>query len=383
MASSAVDVVAGGPPPVDPYEPAAPAWALAEGLAVRGRTVRVLYASAPAASRPPGPSGVAAVPVEVRLRRPGSASDPAEFAREAGAHLSPDAVAVLRDPVGLGVLGTPRRPSRPRVVGFVHGLGISEFDRVRSKPGARGVAARIDSWREGHTIRRLEKAAIAEADRLVFDDAEVGTALAREYAVPAGRMLAVARAVARGPTPPEWATARGALGLPTDVPVVAALCSSEAPGPSGADRAREAFQRVRPFFSGARLVVAGSTVPLGPGLVVAPRRDTETFVRALAAADVAVFPPRVAGFDPGVVLALRQGVAAVTLPTVRLPADVGRAVRVVESDDPGDLASALADLLADLAQRRELAARGRELAPRFDPGTVVGELEGAGVLPAP
>ena len=119
------------------------------------------------------------------------------------------------------------------------------------------------------------------------------------------------------------------------MPVVAAICSSEAPGPAGVDAAREAFQRIRPFFAGARLVVVGSTVPVGPGVVSAPRRDIESFVRALASADIALFAPRAPGFDPGVVLALRQNVAAITLPSVRFPFDPDHAVRTLEGGRPG------------------------------------------------
>lgn len=381
MAPHAIDIVAGGPPPMDPYEPAAPAWALAEGLAIGGRSVRVLYASPSAAGHVPPPPGVAAVPVELRLRHTGSASDPANFAREAGARVRPEADSILRDPVGLGPLGSPRRAGHPQLIGFVRSLGITEFDRGRTGPGSRGVAQRLDSWRERRTIRRLERAAISEADRLLYDDPEVGAGLAREYSIPAERSLAVPRAVAHGPPPPTRAKAREALGIPSDVPVVTMICSSEAPGPAGVDAAREAFQRIRPFFAGARLVVAGSTVPVGPGVVSAPRRDIESFVRALASADIALFTPRASGFDPGVVLALRQNVAAITLPSVRFPFDPDHAVRALESVDPGDFASALAELLADPAQRREQAARGRTYAARFEPARVIADLEHAGVLP--
>jgi len=380
MASQAIDIVAGGPPPADPYEPSASAWAFAEGLAAGGRSVRVVYASPPSANRAASPAGVEAAPVEVRLRRPGSATDPADFARAAGARLRPEADSVLRDPVGLGVLGGRGLGPR-RVVGVARSLGIADFERGRAGPGPRGVAARLEVWRERRTVRRLERAAIGEATRLLYDDPEVGAALAREYAVPPEKTFAVAQPVAQGPAPPAREKARGALGLPVDVPVVVALCASDSAGPSGADGARDAFQRVRPFFPGARLVVAGSTVPVGPGIVCAPRRDTESFVRAVASADLVVVAPRVQGFDPGIVLAFRQGVAVVTVPSVRLPFDAERVVRKVDANDPGGLASALAELLADPAQRRELATRAHDHAARFDPARVVADLEGAGVLP--
>ena len=192
MAPHVIDIVAGGPPPLDPYEPAAPAWALAEGLASGGRSVRVLYPSPSVAPRVAPPPGVTVVPVELRLRHTGSASDPADFAREAGARVRPEADSILRDPVGLGPLGSHRKAGHPRLIGFVRSLGISEFDRGRAGAGSRGVAQRLDSWRERRTIRRLERAAISEADRLLYDDTEVGAGLAREVLDPG-------RAEPRGP----------------------------------------------------------------------------------------------------------------------------------------------------------------------------------------
>jgi glycosyltransferase involved in cell wall biosynthesis len=57
---------------------------------------------------------------------------------------------------------------------------------------------------------------------------------------------------------------------------------------------------------------------------------------------------------------------------VRFPLDPGRAVRTVGSDDPADLAAALAELLADTRERRDLSVAGERYADRFDPERVAG-----------
>ena len=121
-------------------------------------------------------------------------------------------------------------------------------------------------------------------------------------------------------------------------------------------------------------MVVGAPAPTEPGVHAVTDRDRTTFVRALAAADVAIFLPRTPGFDPGVVLALRQGVAPVVRPTVRLPGDPSSAVRRLPNDDPGELSSAIAELIADPAGRRALVENGRAYAERFLPERVASDL---------
>ncbi len=174
--------------------------------------------------------------------------------------------------------------------------------------------------------------------------------------------------------------ARASFRIPADVPVVVAPAAFEQPEPSGIDRARQAFRRVRSFFPGARLIVVGVSAPTEPGVAVAPERDAGTFGRALSAADVAVFDRRVPGFDPGVVLALRAGRCVIVGPNVRLPVDPSEALRTVVSDDPGEFASVLAEVLADPAVRRALTATGTRYAGAFDPARVA-EVVAAATLP--
>jgi glycosyltransferase involved in cell wall biosynthesis len=241
----------------------------------------------------------------------------------------------------------------------------------------------VDSWRDRRAVRRLERVALEEADRIFCDSPSLADELAAAYRIARGRILPTVPPVALGAEPPARDAARADLGLPTDVPVVAALAASENPEEAGIDRAREAFRRIRPLFPGVRLVVAGAEAPTEPGVHATPERERAVFVRALAAADVAVFARRLPGFDPGLVLALRQGVAPVVLPTVRLPPDSDGAVRRVPSDEPGELSSAVAELVADLAQRRALAAQGPGFATQFLPERVAGELLEGSVASVP
>jgi glycosyltransferase involved in cell wall biosynthesis len=381
MEARTVDLLAAGPPPADPYEPASSAWALAEGFRAHATTVRVLYPAGPDGAAPP--AGVDSVAIEVPIRRPGAAVEPAEFARTAGRRIRADADLVLRDPSGLGPLGIVHRAGTPRLVVIVRGLELREYDRERSARAPSGFVDRVDTWRDRRTVRRLERAALEEADRIFCDAPALRRELADAYRIPDDRIAPTVPPVAVGGPPPPRDDARGALGLPTDVAVVATLASFEDPDAAGVDRAREAFRRIRPLFPGVRLVIAGATAPVEPGVHADPERSLGAYQRALAAADVALFPRRPAGFDPGLVLALRQGVAPVALPSARLPVAPDGAVRYTESDDPSDVSSAVAELVADLAQRKALAARGPRSAEPFRPDRVAADLLDAKIMVAP
>jgi len=365
MASRTVDVVAAAAPSADPYAPGTTAWALATALARAGDRVQVLYPADRDA--PSAPTEVTGVPLELPLRHPGAAVEGAELASAAGRRVRPTADLVVRDPVGLGPLGG-RRASRggPLLVGFVRGLELATYDQLRSA-GAAGFRDRLDRWRDRRSVRRLEEGALREADRLFVDDPEMGKLLSTEYSVPANRVRTSLPPVPPLPSAPSADAARGNFRIPTDVPVVAAPAAFESPEASGTDRAREAFRRVRSFFPGARMIVTGTTAPTEAHVASAVGRDGATLAAALAAADVAVFDRRVPGFDPGAVLALRAGRAVIVGPGVRFPADPGDAVRTLTSDDPGEFASVLAELLADPASRRPMAAAGSAFARRFEP----------------
>jgi hypothetical protein len=372
MAPRSVDLVAGGAPPVDLYDPTAPAWALAVGFRTEGWSVRVLYPAGPGGGPPP--DGIPATAVPIALKRPGAPEEPAEFARGAGRLVREDAELVVRDPCGLGSVGLGRGPRRPRLAALVHALELATYDRERAGRSASGFVDRLDAWRDRRLVRRLERLALLEADRLFCDGPELAAALAREYGMSGSRVRELVPPVASPPTIPPRDQARGALGFPTDVPVVAALASVPDATAAGIDRVREAFRRVRPLFPGARMVIAGAASPPEPGVTVTPQRDLATFAQAISAADFSVLARRYPGFDPGAILSLRLSVPAVLLPGVLLPVDPKGSVRRLETDDAGDLASALADLIADPAARHALAEPGKAYADRFLPERVAHEI---------
>jgi glycosyltransferase involved in cell wall biosynthesis len=376
MPGRTVDVVAVGPPPLDPYEPAASAWALAAALAARGDDVRVLHLPGSAADRVP--PGVTAVPVEIPLRRPGGPVEPAEFAAAAGRRLRKPVDLVLRDPVGLGSLGARRaRRASPLIGAFARAIELRAFEGERQGISPTGFVDRLDTWRDRRSVRRLERVALEEADRLFYDAPEVARSLTEEYGVAERKLVALPPAVPALPPLPTREASRHDLRIPLDVPVVVAPTAFEAPASSGVDRVLEAFRRVRPFFPGVRLVLCGALAPSDPGVIVLPGRRADTLSDALASADVAVFARRVPGFDPGVVLAARASVPPIVLPDARLPVDPAGGVRVAASDDPGDLASALAELLADPAVGQEVGRAAARFAEAFLPERVAAALDQA------
>ncbi len=369
MASRTVDVVATGPPSSDPYDSASSAWALARALTSGGDDVVVLHPAGATGSA--APNGTRALPVDLPLRRPGAAVEGAEFAAAASKRLRKGVDLVLRDPAGLGRLGLRRsKGGAPIVAAFVRGIELDSFDQERAGRPRTGIRDRLDTWRDRRAVRRLEEAALREADRLFYDSASLPTELLRRYGIPERRFRPALPPVPVLPPAPTREEARASFRIPADVPVVVAPAAFDQPEPSGIDRAREAFRRVRSFFPGARLIVVGTSAPVEPGVAVAPERDGGTFARALAAADIAVFARRAPGFDPGVVLALRAGRCVIVGPAVRLPVDPAAAVRTLPSDDPGEFASLLAELLADPAARRALSLGGEQYAAAFDPARV-------------
>ncbi len=369
MAGRSVDLVAAGPCPADPYDPAAPAWALAAGIAARGDRVRVLHPLGPSSAEPP--VGVEAVPVEIPLRRPGAAVEGATIASVAGRRLRPDAELVIRDPIGLGpLLGGRRRGGSPSLHGVVRGVELAAYDGVASHQHPVNFMGRVETWRDRRSVRRLEREALGEADRLFYDNPEVPAVLTREYSVDPRLLTEAPTPVLGGPLPSRE-EARRDLRLPLDVLVVAAPVLSEDPSAPEVDRVQESFRRVRSLFVGARLVGVGAPVArVEPGVAWVAGRDTASFERALVAADVALVAPSAPRFDVGSILAMRARCAVLASPLVQFSTPPEGAVRFAPSPDPADLAAALAELLADPEQRRHLVEAGRSFAARFEPERV-------------
>ena len=367
MPGRTVELLAPGPCPVDPYDPAAAPWALAAGIASWGDRVRVLHPPGPAGGVPP--SGVETLVVDIPRRRPGAAVEEAVFADAVGRRLRPEADLVVRDPLGLGRLRPGGRRDAPSVLGVVRALEPLRSDPPTSS-GPAGWLDRVDSWRDRRAVRRREAEAIAEAERIFCSDPALTAALQREYGVDP-RRLAEAPTPVLGGSPPTRAAARASLHLPLDVLVVAAPLGSDDPKAPGASAALDAFHRARSLFAGARLVAVGAPAPRSePGATWDPDRSRGAYERALAAADLAVDAPEHPSFVPGAVLAWRAGCPLLATPELRLPDPAGSAVRLASSADPADLAAALAELLADGEQRRRLAEAGRRYGERFEPERV-------------
>ena len=376
MASRTVDLVAIGPAPTDPYSSLAGVWSMARAAVERGDRVRVLF---PRGTRGgPPPEGVVAEDVSFPLRRPGTTLEDADYASAAGRRIRPDAELVVRDPAGIGPLGVAARlAAHPHLVSFVRSIGIREFDREHDGSAASGFVDRLGVWRDRRAVRRLERAALLEPEILFCEVPGLADALVAEYGIARARLRPTTSPVPALADAPSRTAARERLGIPPDVPTVVAPIAPDAVEGPGTDLVREAFRRIRPLFPGVRLVVAGASAPSEPGVLAVPARDAGALATALAAADVALIAPRHRGFDPGIVFAQRAGCATIATGSAELPLAPGAAVRVPPSEDPGDIASSLAELVADPAACREMAVAGREYARRFDPRRCWEEIDAA------
>lgn len=376
MALRTIDLIALGSPTSDPYDPSATAWALARAYATRGDDVRVIRPEGP--SQAPQPEGVASLEITVPLRRPGAAVDQAAFASEAGRHVRPTADVIVRDPSGLGAIrARGRSGGHPPLVAFVRLIELHAFDRERGRLTPRRWTDRLDTWRDRRDVRRFEKAALTEADVLFVDAPGLASAIATEYVVPAERVRTALPPVPDLPPPASRDAARAMLDIPRDVPVAVSPVPENGKDTGGVDRARETFRRIRPLFPGARLIIVGASPPTEPGLVAIPRRDAEAFGLGFAAANVALFAQNRGTFDPMVIGAMRAGCAVAAVPSLHLPVDPGDALKYAPTDDPGDLASILAELFADPALARETAAHGVEHSALYHPDRIVRAIDEA------
>lgn len=367
----AVDLIAPGPPPIDPYDPAAPAWTLARGLRARGVDVRVVYpGGGPGAA---APEGLASERFPALPPHLGYAQGDAELARTAARHVRPHVDLVVRDPLRPGPLGLPHRAGSAMIAGIVRGL---EWDAAPAEGlggGAKGRTGLLGRWRERSSVRRLEAAALREAGVLLCEGDRLAGRLREVYGLAVGPDRLVSRGVDVPPAVPSRTEARLALGVPPDDPVVVAVSPQEDAGHESLQVAGEAFARLRPIFAGAHLLLAGAPSSGGNAVSVLPSRDLTQLVPALAAGDLAVFVGPRPSWDPGVALALCVGTLPIVAREAYLPAEVEPAIRRVEGTPP-ELASALAELLADPAARRERTQLGRQIAARFTPTSVADEL---------
>jgi glycosyltransferase involved in cell wall biosynthesis len=111
------------------------------------------------------------------------------------------------------------------------------------------------------------------------------------------------------------------------------------------------------------------------GLVHLGHVDRARLVRLFQAASVFLYPSLYEGFGLPVAEALACGVPAVVSRTSSLPEVVGDAGLTVEPLDPGAIAGAVRDLLANPARAAELGQRGIERARSFRWERAAAEME--------
>ncbi|MCI4345745.1 MAG: glycosyltransferase family 4 protein [Thermoplasmata archaeon] len=350
-------------------------WELAAELHARGHTPRVLYPT----ERPVVPSpyrGVPGVPVPlVKVPRRPFGRD-IEAGKVASHCLDPTVDVVVGNDEKAGALTLPvsKRGARPVRVQIVHDVALHTFDTLRPLEPKRGLRQSVGNWLDRRTLRKLEGTALAQAQLLLVGSEMNRGLVERYYGIPARRIHLQPHGV---PDPLNVGTreeARGALRIPTDVPVV--LFVGRTPERQGLPAALEAFRRMRPLFAGVRFVVVGSTLPTEPGVLSLGLVDEETKARAYRSADVFLFPAKYEGFGLAPREAMRYGIATIASSQVPLEgAESPKEVRVVRSDDAGEYASELADLLADTGARREMAERGRLWADQFSYARMAAQFE--------
>lgn len=139
-----------------------------------------------------------------------------------------------------------------------------------------------------------------------------------------------------------------------------------------------AFARLAPAIP-HRLVIAGRKDPrYYPGLSAEAERlglghrvrffdyvDSENLPALYAGADVFVYPSLYEGFGLPPLEAMACGTPVVTSNTSALPEVVGEAALVVDPLDPGALASAIAEILANPVRRERLRALGFQRVSQF------------------
>ncbi|MCI4331634.1 MAG: glycosyltransferase family 4 protein [Thermoplasmata archaeon] len=351
-------------PPGDPTSGLSRAvWELSASLSARGHRVRVLY---PDDHRPQAREhrGVAVVPVPLTGTRRRPFGRDIAFGRNASRALDRSADLLIANDEKAGALELPTGARAPVFGYFVHDIALHTFDTLRPLEERRGLRQTLGNWVDRRTLVRLEGKGIRAAAAVVVASAYNRELLQRYYPMPAERVHLVPHGV---PDPLDVGTreeCRTSLNVPVDVPTVAFI--GRTPDRQGLPVALEAFKRVRVFFPGARFLVVGSPVRSGTGVMGLGVVDEETKAKVLRAADVFIFPAKYEGFGLAPREAMRYGLATIVsrhVPMEGLPDQ--EACRVVASDDPGEFASDLAELLADPALRREIGTRGREYADRF------------------
>jgi glycosyltransferase involved in cell wall biosynthesis len=226
--------------------------------------------------------------------------------------------------------------------------------------------------------RPFRRAAIRRAAGLIAASRTEIHRLRRDYGVPEERLAWIPNAFdARRWEPEDRGTARAALGVPADVPVVVWHGRVEVHS-KGLDLLVEAWRSVCAERSGAPplLLLVGSAqddevfrrslATLPPGVVRWEDRfvlDRALLWRYLSASDIAVRPSRTEGFSVALVEAMTCGLPVVATEASGVAEALGDDVGiVVPRGDATALAAAIGRLIDDEPLRRTLGDRARRRA---------------------
>ncbi|MCI4348719.1 MAG: glycosyltransferase family 4 protein [Thermoplasmata archaeon] len=359
-----IEVLATAPPDDPTSGLSRVVWELSAALVTRGHVVRVLY-PAKGTGAPSTWRGVATVPLpDGPVGRRPFARDIA-LGRFASRVLDPATDVIVGNDEKAGALTWREgRDGRPVFAMMVHDVGLQTFDTLRPLEPDGGLRQRVGNWLDRRTLRRLESTALRKA-RAILVGSELNRRLLAEHHRVADRRVQILPYGVPDPLPTASRDeCRRHLKVPKDVPVVAFI--GRTPERQGLPIALDAFRRVRSFFPGARFLVVGCSVPTEPGVMPLGVVDEATKAEVLRASDVFLFPARYEGFGLAPREAMRYGVATLVSRQVPLDGiDPKKAVRIVASDEPGDYASELAELLADPALRRSIGEAGKVYADDF------------------
>ena len=365
MAPWTVDFVVRGPPSNDLGIPWFAAWQLMQGLGLRGHRVRGIFPSR-SQEEITAPSHVEVVPFPDLVEENGSVEAERNLVRAAGEQIAPTTDLVVRWPLGMSSLplSAGRRAAGPRVCGVVESVGLAEWDTSSAKDPPGGLRDRLGRWRNRRAIKHAESEALHQAS-VIFARSDIEREMLHHYfGTPKERVESLPPGIPDPPADLDRTQARRALQLPLDDPVVAFAARPDRFLEDGGDLALEAFRRIRVFFPGAKFLAIGAAPPKSEsGVKAALSAELPNLSKAFAAADVTIFPSRTGGLHPFAPFAMRFGRAVIVSHTLALPGSPPKGVaRVVLTDDVGDYASELADLLADPAGQRAMGQRAKTYA---------------------
>jgi glycosyltransferase involved in cell wall biosynthesis len=350
-----IDSLTVGPPTDDLYDPAFSAWEWLRALAARGHQVRGIYPDPLTGPPPTPPDGVASFPLPLRAAE---RHDPIAYVHATRDATNPAAQLILRIPLGLGKVPNAKgRTARAPVAGLAGEVVLDAFDGRAAD--STGFFARLGRWRNRRTLRKGESDAVADADLLVVPEAAMGDRLRQLYGMDRPKLAVVPDPVPEPQITESRAECRQQLKVAPDVELVAHVVGQGAHAADDLELALESFRRIRVFFPGARFAAIGSNTRTDPGVFTLPDRTRRSIDVAMRACDVVLLPRRDPGPDVAAYYALSHARATIATASVHVgtPED-GSIVRVPVSSDPGDIASDLAELLADPALRRTLGDAG-------------------------